>query len=94
MFNNLLEFESDVSCYIQFINESALEERLKLIGLKRDIKIVKDPNLEKENSISIRLCDQAIAIEKTMAVKILVRACEICWSCGECGLEDRSTRLD
>lgn len=87
MFRNLLEYESGVECYIQYIETEALEKRLSLIGLRRDVAIVKKPSDQTSETITVSFSDGDIIIKKELASRILLRSCEVCWSCGSCGLE-------
>lgn len=87
MFKNLLEYESGVECYIQYIETVTLENRFALVGLKRDDAIVKKPDDETGETIIISFYDGDLIIKKEIASLIFVRSCEVCWSCGNCGLK-------
>jgi len=85
IFKNLLEIESGISCYINYIDDPDLAHQLLLIDVKRDTEITRMPSENRCPQVVFKHNDGLVTVSTEEAETILVRACEVCWACGECG---------
>lgn len=86
-FKNLFEIEEGVTCYINYIDNAELSQQLSLIEVGRDAEITKLPSGSADESVVFSYGDGQLTISRKEAEDILIRVCEICWSCGQCELE-------